>query len=184
MAGSLQDQLLGAGLIKEQKAKNIKTGKRKAEKQSRKTNTELENEAAKLAEEAREAQKKKSQALNEEQRKAKEQKEIAAQIRQIIQMNSIFKGKGEDLPAYNFTDFNKVKAIYVTAKNHDLIARGRIAIARLNDVYHLIPAEAAVKILERDEGSIVLLNDPKQNVDETVEDDPYAEFQIPDDLMW
>ena len=55
MAGSLQDQLLGAGLIKDQKAKNIKTNKRKAEKKSRKTNTEIENEAAKLGEEAREA---------------------------------------------------------------------------------------------------------------------------------
>lgn len=184
MAGSLQDQLLGAGLIKDQKAKNIKTNKRKAEKQSRKTNTELENEAAKLAEEAREAQRKKSQALNEERRKEKELKEITAQIRQIIEMNSIFKGKGDDLIAYNFTDFNKVKAIYVTTKNHDLISRGRVAIARLNDVYHLIPAEAAVKIQERDEGSIVLLNDPKQNTDTAVEDDPYAEFQIPDDLMW
>jgi len=184
MAGSLQDQLLGAGLIKDQKAKNIKTNKRKAEKQSRKTNTELENEAAKLAEEALEAKRQKSQALNEEARKAKELKEITAQIRQIIEMNSIFKGKGDDLVAYNFTDFNKVKSIYVTSKNHDLVSRGRVAIARLKDVYHLIPAEAAVKIQERDEGSIVLLNDPKQNTDTEVEDDPYAEFQIPDDLMW
>jgi len=184
MAGSLQDQLLGAGLIKDQKAKNIKSNKRKAEKQSRKTNTELENEAAKLGEEAREAQRLKSQALNEERRKEKELKEITAQIRQIIEINSIFKGKGDNLVAYNFTDFNKVKAIYVTNKNHDLISRGRVAIARLKDVYHLIPAEAAVKILERDEGSIALLNDPMKNADDTVEDDPYAEFQIPDDLMW
>lgn len=184
MAGSLQDQLLGAGLIKEQKAKNIKTGKRKAEKKSRKNNTELENEAAKLAEEAREEQRKKSQELNEQRQKEVEQKAVAAQIKQIVEMNSIFKGKGDDLVAYNFTDFNKVKSLYVTTKNHDLIARGRIAIARLKDVYHLIPAEAAMKINERDEGTVVLLNDPMVNTDAAVEDDPYAEFQIPDDLMW
>lgn len=184
MAGSLQDQLLGAGLIKEQKAKNIKTGKIKADKQNRKNNAELDNEAAKLAEQAREEQRKKSQELNEQRRKESEQKAIAAQIKQIIEMNSIPKGKGEDLPVYNFTDFNKVKTIYVTTKNHDLIARGRLAIARLNNAYHLIPAEAATKIIERDESFIVLLNDPMANTDEAVEDDPYAEFQIPDDLMW
>jgi uncharacterized protein YaiL (DUF2058 family) len=184
MAGSLQDQLLGAGLIKEQKAKNIKTGKRKAEQQSRKHNTELENEAAKLADQARDEQRKKSQELNEQRQKEVEQKAIVAQIKQIVEMNSIFKGKGDNLIAYNFTDFNKVKSLYVTTKNHDLISRGRLAIARLKDVYHLIPAEAAVKINERDADTIVLLNDPMANADETVEDDPYAEFQIPDDLMW
>ncbi|PWQ92634.1 DUF2058 domain-containing protein [Leucothrix pacifica] len=184
MAGSLQDQLLGAGLIKDQDAKNIKAKKRKAEKQNRKNKVELENEAAKLAEQAREEQRRKSQELNEQRQKEVEQKAIAAQIKQIIEMNSIFKGKGDDLPVYNFTDFNKVKTIYVTAKNHDLIARGRIAIARLNNAYHLIPAEAAVKIKERDADYIVLLNDPLANDDDTVEDDPYADYQIPDDLMW
>jgi len=184
MAGSLQDQLLGAGLIKEQKAKNIKTNKRKAEKQSRKNNVELENEAALLAEKAREAQRQKSQALNEQRQKENEQKAIVAQIRQIIEMNSIFKGKGDNLVVYNFTDFNKVKSIYVTSKNHDLISRGRIAIARLSDVYHLIPAEAAKKINERDDSAVVLLNDPLAQTDDALEDDPYAEFQIPDDLMW
>lgn len=184
MAGSLQDQLLGAGLIKDQDAKNIKAKKRKAEKQNRKNKIELDNEAAKLAEQAREEQRRKSQELNEKRQKEVEQKAIAAQIKQIVEMNSIFKGKGDNLIAYNFTDFNKVKSLYVTAKNHDLIARGRLAIARLSDVYHLIPAEAANKIIERDVDTIVLLNDPMSNTDESVEDDPYAEFQIPDDLMW
>ncbi|PID45640.1 MAG: nucleoprotein/polynucleotide-associated enzyme [Proteobacteria bacterium] len=184
MAGSLQDQLLSAGLIKDQDAKNIKAKKRKAEKQSRKNNTELENEAAKLAEAAREEQRRKSQELNAQRREEIERKAIAAQIKQIIEMNTIPKGKGDDLLAYNFTDFNKVKTIYVTPKNHDLIARGRLAIARLNDAYHLIPAEAANKIIERDAATIALLNDPMANTDAAVEDDPYAEFQIPDDLMW
>ena len=184
MAGSLQDQLLGAGLIKAHDAKAIKTSKKKAQAQHRKNNVELDNEAAELAEKAREEQRLKSQALNEKQRDEKLQKEIAAQIKQIITASSIFKGKGENLIAYNFTDFNKVKSIYVTSKNHDLITRGRIAIARLNNEYNLIPAEAATKILERDEGSIVLLNDSKQQADDVLEDDPYADYQIPDDLMW
>lgn len=184
MAGSLQDQLLGAGLIKAQDAKAIKTNKKKAEAKNRKNKVELDNEASELAEKAREEQRLKSQALNEQQKQEKLQKEIAAQIKQIITKSSIFKGKGDDLIAYNFTDFNKVKSLYVTTKNHDLIARGRVAIARLTNEYYLIPAEAATKILERDEGSIVLLNDPKAQDDDMLEDDPYADYQIPDDLMW
>ena len=184
MAGSLQDQLLGAGLIKAQDAKAIKTKKKKAEAQNRKNKVELDNEAAELAKKAREEQRQKSQQLNDQQKQEKLQREIAAQIKQIITGSSIFKGKGDDLLAYNFTDFNKVKSLYVTAKNHDLIARGRIAIARLENEYYLIPAEAATKIQEPDEGSIVLLNDPKQQENDALEDDPYADYQIPDDLMW
>lgn len=184
MAGSLQDQLLGAGLIKAQDAKAIKTSKHKAQAKNRKNKVELDNEAVELAEKAREAQREKSQALNDQQKHENLQKEIAAQIKQIITASSIFKGKGDSLVPYNFTDFKKVKSIYVTAKNHDLVARGRIAIARLNNEYYLIPAEAASKILERDEGSIVLLNDSKAQEDEVIEDDPYADYQIPDDLMW
>lgn len=184
MAGSLQDQLLGAGLIKAQDAKAIKTNKQKAEAKNRKNKVELDNESAELAGKAREEQRQKSQALNEKQQQEKLQKEITAQIKQIITASSIFKGKGDSLVVYNFTDFNKVKSIYVTSKNHDLITRGRVAIARLKNEYYLIPAEVATKILERDEGSIVLLNDAKQQENESIEDDPYADYQIPDDLMW
>ena len=185
MAGSLQDQLLGAGLVHAQNAKKIKTEKRKAQAKNRKNKVELENEAAALADKVREEQRLKSQALNEQRKQEAEKKAIAAQIRQIIEMNSIFKGKGDNLVAYNFTDFNKVKTQYMTPTNMDLVIRGRVAIARLKDSYHLIPAEAANKIIERDESFIVVLNDPKaQESGAPEEDDPYAAFQIPDDLMW
>ena len=185
MAGSLQDQLLGAGLINKQKAKKINTAKKKAVKESRKNNTELENEAAELAEKAREEQRKKSQELNAKNKQEAEQKAIVAQIRQIIEMNSIEKSKGKDEQAYNFTDNNKIKTVYVSTQNQDLIIRGRIAIAKLEETYHLIPKEAANKINERDNTAIVLLNDPTQQEEgEDQADDPYADFQVPDDLMW
>lgn len=185
MAGSLQDQLLGAGLINKQKAKKINTAKKRAVKESRKNNTALENEAAVLAEKAREEQRKKSQALNAKQKQEAEQKAIVAQIRQIIEMNSIAKSKGKDEQAYNFTDNNKIKTIYVSGKNQEWIIRGRIAIAKLGETYHLIPKEAANKISERDNNTIILLNTAlKEEESEDQADDPYADFQIPDDLMW
>jgi hypothetical protein len=192
MAGSLQDQFLAAGLIKKQKANNIKTAKKKAVKQSRANNTELVDEAAELAKKAQEEQRLKSKTLNKEQKLAAEQKAIHAQIRQIVELNSIRKSPKEmsedDLSSYNFTSDKKIKTMHLSPQNHDLVSRGKIAIARLlngtDEVFHLIPAEAASKISERDESVIVLLNDGLGQSNEEDADDPYADFEVPDDLMW
>lgn len=196
MAGSLQDQLLGKGLIKKQKAKNIQTEKKRAVKQSRANNTELKDEAAELAKQAQEEQRRKSQELNKQRKDEAGQKEILAQIRQIITINSIEKSpKGtseDDLSSYNFTHNKKIKTLYISAMNHDLVSRGVIAIATLEEggEYHLIPAEAAKKINERKSDAIVLLNDfvskdkdAKDSANQE-DDDPYAGFEVPDDLMW
>jgi len=207
MSGSLQDQLLGAGLIQKQKAKNIQTAKKKAVKKSRANNEELVDEAAELAKKAQEEQRRKSQALNNQRKLEADEKAVQAQIRQIIQLNSVNKVKtvgkqnskenskkndAECELSYNFTDDNKIKTIYVSSQNHDLISRGRLAIAKLTEnlnenrevVYHLIPVEAANKINERDSASIILLNDVLKTEGDKVDDDPYADFQVPDDLMW
>ncbi|MBD4641712.1 DUF2058 family protein, partial [Xanthomonas citri pv. citri] len=45
-----------------------------------------------------------------------------------------------------------------------------------------IPAVVADKIAQRDADSIVLNSALSQ--EEQDEDDPYADFKIPDDLMW
>ncbi len=192
MAGSLQDQLLGAGLIKKQKAKNIQTAKKKAVKQSRANKTELVDEAAELARKAQQEQRHKSQKLNEQRKREAEKKAILAQIRQIIEINQIAnasdKMSDDALTSYNFTDDTKIKTLHVSPQNHDLISRGIIAIAKLKEgqqaSYHLIPANAAKKIKERDSDAIVLLNDSIAQNDQATEDDPYAAFEIPDDLMW
>ena len=45
----------------------------------------------------------------------------------------------------------------------------------------LVPRVIADKIAERDASLVVRVNKPVTAVDE---DDPYAAFKIPDDLMW
>ena len=62
------------------------------------------------------------------------------------------------------------------------LIRGRVAIARLGEGYELLPATAARKIMQRDAAAIVLLNTNEPTAVD--EDDPYADYQIPDDLMW
>ncbi|MEE9444835.1 MAG: DUF2058 domain-containing protein [Cocleimonas sp.] len=199
MAGSLQDQFLAAGLVKKQKAKNIQTAKKKAQKQSRVNNTALVDEAGDLAKQAQDEQRQKSQALNKQNKVEAEQKEVLAQIRQIITLNSIKKAPKEmtedKLSTYNFTHNNKIKTLYISPQNHDLVSRGVIAIASLEEggteTYHLIPAEAANKINERNSEAVVLLNaflskDKSVTTESELEkeEDPYAGFEVPDDLMW
>ena len=199
--GSLQDQLLGAGLIKKQDANNIKTAKKKQVKKSKETNTELKNEAAEAAEKARLEEQKKSQALNKQRKQEAEEKAAQAQIRQMIEINDIAKldkkAPADSELVYNFTDGSKIKTMLVSAENHKLITKGVIAIAKLENTdgdsqevfsYHLIPAVAARKIIERDSSSIALLNDFSESTDSSSSaddvEDPYAGFEVPDDLMW
>ena len=136
---SLQDQLLGKGLINKNKAKKIRAQKYQAIKKSKQNNEILTNKSAQLAQKTREQQRLKSQQLNVQRKKALEQTEIVAQIRQIITLNSVKKAENDHVLGYNFTDNNKIKTLYVSSKNHDLISRGILAIAKLKGNYHLIP---------------------------------------------
>jgi len=185
MAGSLQDQLLGAGLIDKKKAKKITAEQRQAKKKSRKTNTPITDEAAALAQQVQQAQREKSKTLNEQRKQEAEQKAIAAQIRQIITMNQIaLDDQAKETHSYNFSDHKKIKSLIMSARNHELVTVGSIAIAGISGKYYLIPAEAAKKIQLRDMSSILVLNERDSQAKDEEEDDPYADFQVPDDLMW
>ena len=61
------------------------------------------------------------------------------------------------------------------------LSNGALAVVSFAGGYEVIPREAALKIQERDPGRVLLLN---TRVEEADEDDPYAAYKIPDDLMW
>lgn len=184
MAGSLQDQLLGVGLVDKKKAKKISVQKRKHEKANRKNNTESVNEAELLAEKAIADEKEKSQLLNKERKLQAERKAITAQIKQLIEINRVEVDKEKADVAYNFVDAGKVKTIYITGILQDAIGVGRLAIVRLADHYELVPSEVAKKISERDKECVIELSGVDEKRATPVEDDPYSEYEIPDDLMW
>ncbi|MGN2613911.1 DUF2058 domain-containing protein [Aliivibrio fischeri] len=172
MALSLQEQMLKAGLVNQKKAAKAK----KASKKSR-----VQNREAKAAVEANKlAQAERDKELSLQQKLEKEQKELAAQIKQLISVNKIDRTHGDI--GYNFTDGTLVKKIYVDKAMQDQLVAGRLAIVNFNDDYEIVPAGVADKIALRDE-SIVVLNNVISE-EEKDEDDPYAEFVIPDDLMW
>lgn len=191
MAKSLQEQLMGAGLVDKKAAKAIAKDKKKQKNQQRRSKEVHVDESKLLADKARLEKQAKDKALNEQRNLEAQQKAITAQIIQLIKTHK--QDKGKDQTEYNFTDGSTIKKMRVSETVAAHITRGRLCIARLSeDEYELVPKPIADKIRERDEQSaeqwIISYNaEQAEDVsqDTQSEDDAYyAQFEIPDDLMW
>jgi len=177
---SLQDQLLKAGLVNNKKAKQAERNKQKVAKQKRQ-GEDVVDEAKTSAEASRLAKLEKDKKLNEKIKAQAHNKALHAQIIQLIKSNEIDR-QGGDVD-YNFTDGSKIKRIQVNSLMQHQLSRGMLAIAKIDVQYFVLPAIIADKIRERDEQSIVYQAELAP-AEATEEDDPYADYQIPDDLMW
>lgn len=175
---TLQEQMLKAGLVTSKKMAKVQRTAKKSRVQAR--------EAREAVEENKKAQLERDKQLSEQQRQATLAKEFKAQVKQLIEMNRITVAKGDI--GFNFTDNNVIKKIDVDKLTQSQLISGRLAIARLvtdnngEGEYAIIPASVADKIAQRDASYIVLNSALSQ--EEQDEDDPYADFKIPDDLMW
>ncbi|WP_336368551.1 DUF2058 domain-containing protein [Marinobacter sp. C2H3] len=176
---SLQDQLMKVGLADEKKARAVRTEKRKQRKQQPKGTTQV-SEAELRARQAREEKAERDRQLNLERQRAAELKAIQAQIRQLIETHRLDRRGAE--ATYQFVDGKTIKKLSVKDAMVDPLSRGRLAIARLGENYEVVPETVARKIMERDAGAVVVLHEKAS--DDTGEDDPYAGYEIPDDLMW
>jgi len=176
---SLQDQLLKAGLIDNKKANKIKKAKHKQAKQVQKNKIASADETKLAARKAQTEKAERDRQLNQRHKEEAERKAIAAQIRQLVEINRQPRDEGDI--AYSFTDNKLVKRIHVTQAQLKQLANGRLCIIKLDEQYELIPTLVAEKIQLRDESRLILSNQPTEAPEE---DDPYADYQVPDDLMW
>lgn len=179
MATSLQDQLLKAGLVDQKKVKQANKDKRKNAKQQRHSKTAVVDDSKQAAQQALKDKAARDREQNAKRNQEAERKAIIAQIKQLIELNRITREGGET--AYNFVDNKKVKKIYVTDVLHGQLSRGQLAVVTLNGQYELVPAPVAQKIADRDVSFVISLHDASQHDDE---EDEYADYKIPDDLMW
>jgi len=175
---SLQDQLLKAGLTSNSKAQKVKKQKHKQRQQQQKNKIDVKNEAAELANAAKAKQAEQNRVLNEKRNQEAEKKQISAQINQLIHLNKL--EKDDEGSAFNFTDDNKVKAIYVSNDVRDRLVAGRVVVVNLGKTYEVVPAAVAEKIAQRDKQRVIYLD----NVELVSIDDEYADYAVPDDLMW
>ena len=179
MANSFGDQFLKAGLVSKTRLNKANKSKSKQEKLKNKQKIEVVDEAAVAARQAAAEQAARDRELNRQQKEALERKAVLAQVRQLVEMNRLPRDEGE--VGYNFQDGTAIKKLFVTQEIHDRLGRGLLAIARFDSGYEVIPSVVAEKIMLRDESCIVsnVATQP-----EAADDDAYADYNVPDDLMW
>lgn len=176
---SLQDQFLKAGLVDKKKVNKANQEKAQQKKVERRTGTQTVDEVRLAALETQRKNAERARELNAQRDAAAAQKAILAQIAQMVQQNRQSKGAGDI--AYNFTHDNKLKRVYVSAEVRGHLVAGRLVIVCHGDATELLPKVIADKIAERDPSLVVRVNKTSTEIDA---DDPYAAYQIPDDLMW
>ncbi|MEO6353976.1 MAG: DUF2058 domain-containing protein [Burkholderiaceae bacterium] len=176
---SLQEQFLKAGLVDKNKVKLAHQDKSKQKKVERRTGTQSVDEARLAALDTQRKNAERARELNTQRDAAASQKAIVAQIAQMVQKNRQSKGAGDI--AYNFTYDKKIDRLYVSAAVQAHLIAGRLVIVCQGGATELVPRIIADKIAERDPSLVVRVNKPSTEIDA---DDPYAAFQIPDDLMW
>lgn len=181
---SLQDQLLKAGLTTKQKTRQANVDKRKKNKQKRsgvQHGASLQEQVKQDLLKAKADKQIKDTALNDQKQQQLADKELVLRIKQILTHHQIKNVKGES--EYNYTFENKIKKLPLDAVTHRALVNGRLALCGLEEVTYLVTRETAEKLSELDKNVVLVQND--QTHDESIdEEDPYADFQIPDDLMW
>lgn len=177
MSKSLQDQLLKAGLANKKQAVKAKKAINNREKLKR-AGKEVDNDVARAAEQARQEKLTKDRELNELKNREAEQVAVQAQIDQLVDMNTISERGDID---FSFPEGKLIKTISVTDRQRGALTAGVLAVVKRHDKYHLVPRKTAEKIAERDENAVLLCN--IETGDQQYEDE-YADYQVPDDLMW
>jgi uncharacterized protein YaiL (DUF2058 family) len=181
VATSLQDQLLKAGLVSAQRLKEARSDKRKQDKQTGKRGATADEAARQSAERARAEKAQKDKALNRQRQEESERRARENEVRQMIHAHRVIRDGGD--VAFHFTDGANLKRLYVTKDQRARLVDGRLAVVRQDTFYELVPGEIAERVAARSPALVLVHNRPAAS-SAPAADDPYADFQVPDDLMW
>jgi uncharacterized protein YaiL (DUF2058 family) len=181
MSKSLHEQLLKAGLVDKKKADQVarekKNKQKKGPKKKKADKGKLDASKAAAMQAAQEKVARDRQ-LNEAREQEQAAKAVAAQVKQLIETHRCQKQAG--VTPYRFKDNNKIHTLMLTdALVKDLFSK-KLVVVRWRGGFELLPADAAEKVAARDSALVISAAEP----DKPDEDDPYADFQIPDDLVW
>jgi uncharacterized protein len=183
MGKSFQEQLLQLGLVDKTKASKAKKEQHQHKKQNAKAGKKrvVIDENALLVQQVEEKKKARARKLNL-QREAKLQKRAEdAQVKQLIEQHR--QEKDDRGIAYRFTVSNKIQRIFVSNEVADKLSNGRLGIVGFADQYEVLPRNILEKIQAISDRVFVTVNTPssKEGLDP---EDPYAGFEVPDDLVW
>lgn len=180
-ANPLQEQLLKAGLVKKSKVDQVAREQNKARHAK---GPAAPNEIQREAERVRAEKVERDRALAAERKAQAQVAELRAQARQIIEDKKVPRtGESE----YRFSADGVIRSVLVNEDLRKKLSAGELVIARIDDRYELLPRMAAEKVRERAPAMIVLDHGrgPDTPSSNNPDDDAYyAQFQVPDDLVW
>jgi uncharacterized protein YaiL (DUF2058 family) len=180
MSNPFQEQFLKAGLVTEKQVKQANQKKKGKPPQRKKKGPKPVDEATKRARAAEQAKAQRDRELNQRKQEQARNKAISIEIDQLIRDNKLARDDNCEI-GYQFQHRGKISKLYVNADMKQRIIDGKLGIARIEGRYELVPLATAKKIQERNDKRVVLLNPEDSKPDEN---DPYADYQVPDDLMW
>ena len=187
MSNSLRDALLNAGVITKEKAdKAAGSQRRKAhqsQKQSKKARTAAPDPTSAKARAAQAHTEKvaRDKELNRKRDEAKARSELGQRMAEMIKSSAV-NDPAAEIP-HNFVEGRHVRRLYVTAEQHKALLAGTMAIAPVGKRHYLIDAETMEKVQRMNpEQKLYLFKEEDSQT--PAEDDPYAGYEVPDDLMW
>lgn len=175
---ALQAQLLKAGLVDNKKAKKLTKQAQHEQRTGHNDDAQIKAEI----ERAKQEKLAKDQALDSEKQRILEQKALKASIIQMIKQHQV--GQTEGDVAYQFIDENKIKKVYINQQIYNALVSGSLVIAKDQESYAFLPKALADKIDQKMQGFVLINKNTEKNDQATDEEDPYAAYVIPDDLMW
>ena len=187
MRGSLQDQLLQSGIATEDQLKKNKPKPKpngRSGANQRKVKTKVRNGAAKnytaTAKTAARGQKKAVEAT------PTLGKALRVEIKQLLKTNKLNDKEGE-IP-YNYVIAGQVKRFYINEKQQTELKSGNMVIVNWNTISYLISTEAEQSLRKLhptiEVASVDNTPAPEKTDVKKETTDPYADYEIPDDLSW
>lgn len=181
MGNSLADQLLKSGVVNKKQVKKAGKAKKHQKHLQQSGKVAVDDSIERQIKADEEAKRAKDHALEAEKKAIQEAKELRAQVAQLLKHHGI-DSQGE--AAYNYTLDGLVKQMLVSDVQRNQLVKGYVAIAHIDDITAMIPGPIAERINTRLPEAVIVWNKADESVDVVDEDDPYADYQIPDDLMW
>jgi uncharacterized protein YaiL (DUF2058 family) len=181
VGNSLQDQLLKAGLVDERKLAQAKK-----QKQAQTRNKQVAKKARKAKPVDPEVQRQRDEKaardreLNQQREEVRRQREVNAQVRQLVSRHRHPRVESDDDIPFHFENKGKIKRLFVSPDTHRSITDRKLIIVNDNGQFELVPPAVAEKIRARNPSLVIDLPAEEKPSD----DDPYAAYQVPDDLIW
>ncbi len=181
MSNPFQDQFLKLGLVDKKQVNKSKKKQHKKKKQQAGKKEPAVDENALLVQQKNEKKRARDQELNRQREEKLKKREQMGAAKQIVEQNCIQKDKNG--VAYRFTDNKKIQRVFVSEEIAEKLAKGVLAIVRIAQEYEVVPKDAAIKVEKIGIDAFVFIAESSGG-DDTDPDDPYAEYKVPDDLVW